>query len=228
VIVSINQPCYLPWCGLFERIARADVHVHLDDVQYSRSTYFAKNRVVDRTGREGMLVVPVQADVEHTFLEARVPETGWRRKHVETLKQIYGRMEAGAAYLGELAELYKTPYENVAELNVTLTEWMLRKMEIGTRTVRSSTLGVTGASTSRLIAICRQLGATQYYSPAGAREYLDASAFENAGIALVFQTYAPVPYDQGLPTFVPYLSAVDPLFRFGGKRAKEIVVSGGG
>jgi hypothetical protein len=39
MIVSINQPAYLPWLGYFDRIAASDVHVVLDHVQFEKNSY---------------------------------------------------------------------------------------------------------------------------------------------------------------------------------------------
>jgi len=226
MIVSINQPCYLPWCGLFERIARADVHVHLDDVQYSKNTFFAKNRVVDRAGREVALAVPVRAKLTDTIAEAAIPDDGWRRKHLASIVQIYGRC-APPALLDELRALYSQPYASLAELNVALTSWMQASMGISTPTVLSSTLGVPGRATSRVVALCVHLGATEYYSPAGAREYIQAEEFAAAGIKLTYQDYKPAAYDQAPhDKFVPFLSALDLLLRHGGDHARAIILAG--
>lgn len=41
--VAIIQPAYLPWLGYFDQMARADVFVHYDDVQYSRKSWHSRN-----------------------------------------------------------------------------------------------------------------------------------------------------------------------------------------
>ena len=45
MILSISQPAYLTWLGLFSRIKMSDVHVFLDDVQIERNT---KNSFTNR------------------------------------------------------------------------------------------------------------------------------------------------------------------------------------
>src|SRR5579864_4685849 len=125
MIVSVNQPCYLPWCGLIERIDRADVHVHLDDVQYSKNSFFNRNRVIDRAGRESMLTVPVSARLESTFMDVRVVENGWQIKHRRCLEQAYGRFPRASELLVTLGELLKPGYASLAELNVALMDWIV-------------------------------------------------------------------------------------------------------
>ena len=41
----ISQPTYLPWMGLFEQVARADVYVFLDMVQFERQSWQTRNRL---------------------------------------------------------------------------------------------------------------------------------------------------------------------------------------
>ena len=44
--VAIHQPNYLPWAGYFHKIARCDVFVYLDSVQFPRGQSFgARNRI---------------------------------------------------------------------------------------------------------------------------------------------------------------------------------------
>jgi hypothetical protein len=45
MIVSINQPAYLPWLGYFHRIAVADAHIVLDHVQFEKNSFTNRNKV---------------------------------------------------------------------------------------------------------------------------------------------------------------------------------------
>ena len=38
MLISINQPAYIPWLGYYERIDSSDVHVILDHVQFSKQS----------------------------------------------------------------------------------------------------------------------------------------------------------------------------------------------
>jgi hypothetical protein len=225
--LSVNQPCYLPWCGLFERIAGADLHVHLDDVQYSKNTYFNRNRVLDRAGREVMLTVPVSAALEDTFLRVKTAGDGWRRKHQSSLTQCYPRTPVNASTHDALQELYGRSYANLAEVNIAFTEAIARMLGIATPMVRSSALSIDGQGAERLVAMCRHFGADRYYSPAGARNYIDPAQFADAAIALEYQTYEPEPYDQGSGrTFAAFLSVLDVLLRHGAEEALRVVRAG--
>jgi hypothetical protein len=226
MILSINQPCYAPWCGLFERIARADVHVHLDDVQYSKNTFFNRNRVIDKRGSETLLTVPVRARHDSTFRDVEVIHDGWEVKHLRTLEQLYGKSAVAAPLLAGLGDVLRQPHASLASLNIAMTDWLVDKLRLPARLVRASELAIGGTGTERLVAMCRALSASEYYSPAGARAYLDEGAFASAGIALVFQRYEPSPYAQGAHAFVPFLSVLDPLLRLGAEETSRIVRAG--
>ena len=58
MIISINQPAYLPWLGYFERIAMSDLHIVLDHVQFEKGSFTNRNKV--RTGDDAAwLTVPL-------------------------------------------------------------------------------------------------------------------------------------------------------------------------
>jgi hypothetical protein len=126
-----------------------------------------------------------------------------------------------------MTPLFERTYTNLADVNVAFTDWMLQALGIETPTRLASALGVDGKGTTRLVDMCRSLGATEYYSPAGAREYIVGEEFAAASVKLTYQSYRPVPYDQGpVPAFVPFLSAIDPLLRHGGEKARALILGG--
>ena len=45
MIVSINQPAYLPWLGYFHRIAISDIHIVLDHVQFEKNSFVNRNKI---------------------------------------------------------------------------------------------------------------------------------------------------------------------------------------
>ena len=60
MIVSINQPAYLPWLGYFHRIAVSDLHVVLDHVQFEKNSFTNRNKVRTASGTP-WLTVPVRS-----------------------------------------------------------------------------------------------------------------------------------------------------------------------
>jgi hypothetical protein len=70
-------------------------------------------------------------------------------------------------------------------------------------------LGIPGAATERLLAICRHFNATEYVTGHGALNYLDHSAFDAAGIQVLYADYSLAEYPQLGEGFTPYVSTLD-------------------
>ena len=59
MILTAHQPVYLPWLGLFHKIASAGVFVSFDQVQYLPKDWNNRNRIKTATGPI-WLTVPVR------------------------------------------------------------------------------------------------------------------------------------------------------------------------
>ena len=58
-ILTAHQPAYLPWLGLFHKIAIADTYVFLDQVQYVPKTWINRNYIKSENSKL-LLTLPVQ------------------------------------------------------------------------------------------------------------------------------------------------------------------------
>src|SRR5471030_3224556 len=89
--VAILQPGYLPWLGFFDQLARSDVFVYYDDVQYDTHGWRNRNRIKAPTGPH-WLTVPVRhaglgkPKILGIEIDAK---TQWARKHVGSIRQYY-------------------------------------------------------------------------------------------------------------------------------------------
>ncbi len=60
VILSAHQPVYLPWLGLFHKIALTDIFCFFDIVQYQRKDFNNRNKIKTSAGPI-WLSVPVKS-----------------------------------------------------------------------------------------------------------------------------------------------------------------------
>ena len=60
VSVAGHQPQYLPYLGIFNKIARADKFVFVDHVQFHRKSWQNRTLVIGNGGQEILLTIPVK------------------------------------------------------------------------------------------------------------------------------------------------------------------------
>jgi len=228
VIVSINQPAYLPWLGYFQRIAVSDVHIVLDHVQFEKNSFTNRNKV--RTAQGGTwLTVPVKTkgrfgELSIADLEIDTQQD-WRRRHWNTIRQAYARAPHFAAHEQFFAGMFSQEWTKLAPLCQELTGYLLDQFQIKTRMLYSSAMEPTGTKDELILELCRSVGATTYFSGALGRDYLREPLFAEAGIKVVYQDYQHPVYAQQYQPFEPYMAAADLLFNCGAQSG-ELLTAG--
>ena len=64
--VTIHQPEYLPYLGFFDRIAKSDVFVILDNAQFQKGGFINRNKINTATGWQ-WITVPLINKSPHKF-----------------------------------------------------------------------------------------------------------------------------------------------------------------
>ena len=82
MILTAHQPVYLPWLGLFHKIAISDTYVYFDNVQYLPKDWMNRNKI-KTNNVEIWLTVPV---LRKGYRDLRTSEikinnsTDWQKK----------------------------------------------------------------------------------------------------------------------------------------------------
>ncbi|MRR09389.1 hypothetical protein EG831_04790 [bacterium] len=224
MVLAAHQPNYLPWTGFFHKMARCDIFVLLDGVQYARRSYTARCLVKQADGAKHWLSVPVRKTgrYDQKISEVEVHnEKPWQEAHRRTLEACYARAPHFAAHQALLDLAYGRPWDNLGEMNIALLKMLTEQLGISPRIVRQSELGIDARSTELLIALCTKLGADTYRSGPSGQKYLDDAKFAQAGIRLDVFRYWPKPYPQLWGGFVPGLSVIDMLFNCGADAVRQ-------
>lgn len=226
-VVTIHQPNYLPWLGFFHKVARADVFVSLDSVQFARRGVTSRNQIL---GPQGPLplTVPVlsKGRYESPICEIAInPTVRWADKHFRSFEQNYRKAPYWKEHEGFLRSVYlERSWERLVDLNETLIRYLLDYLGIGVPIVRSSELGVPADSTELLLGLTRTVGGDTYLSGPSGRNYLDESAFARAGVGLEYHSFVHPVYRQGArQEFVSHLSAFD-LVLHEGPASRQILL----
>jgi hypothetical protein len=225
MIVSINQPAYLPWLGYFDRIAASDLHIVLDHVQFEKNSFVNRNKVRTAKGWT-WLTVPVETSGRFGALaidKLRIAgDPRWARKHWLTIEQSYAAAPHFAAHRAVMADLYARPWERLIDLVEAINASLLEAFAIAVPRVRSSTLAPAASKSDLVLELCRRAGATTYLSGPLGRDYLDMASFAAAGIAVVFHDYRHPVYAQAHPGFEPGMAAIDLLFMQGSEAGRTL------
>ncbi len=226
----ILQPSYIPWRGFFHQIAKADVFIFYDDVQYDKRGWRNRNRIKTAHGPQ-WLTIPVSASgvqQEGTPInQIKIQnETAWQEEHWKTIEQAYAKAPYFDQYAYMLYEFYKRRTNYLADFTVATTVALASILGLtGTRFIRSSSLdGIEGTKTERLINILTKLGADHYITGPSAENYIDHKQFDDRGIQLEFMEYNYPDYQQLHGDFEPQVSIIDLMFMQGSRALDFILV----
>jgi hypothetical protein len=218
VIVSINQPAYLPWLGYFHRIAVSDLHIVLDHVQFEKNSFTNRNKL--RT-KEGWCWLTVPLRTKGLFGELNLnrveiaPGTLWPGKHAATMRQLYAKTPHFDEHWPFFAGVYEHGWERFSELANELTRYLLQAFGIETPLILSSEIEAEGAKDELVLSLCQAVEARTYLSGPLGRDYLREELFVDAGIEVRYDDYSHPVYSQAYDGFEPYMAAVDLLFNHG-------------
>ncbi len=216
----ILQPSYIPWRGYFHQIAKADVFVFYDDVQYDRRGWRNRNRIKTPQGVR-WLTIPVHSkgyQIAHTPInQIRIAwERPWNAEHWKTIKFSYSKAPFFSQYAPLLEQFYQRHDEYLADFCIDFTITLAKELGITeTRFIRSSELKASGVKTDRLLNILQLLNATHYITGPAAQNYLEEEKFHQAGISLEYMHYDYPEYSQLYPPYEPQVSILDLLFMTG-------------
>ena len=225
MILTAHQPVYLPWLGLFHKIALAEQFCIFDIAQYQKKDFNNRNKIKTHTGPI-WLSVPVESKdhFSKTLAQIRIINNGWNRKHFTSIDLAYRRAPYYREYIGELEEiLVARTYDHLADLNRATLEFGLRALNIKTPMVTATDFEFRGQKSDLVLDMCKQLGANTYIFGAQGRNYADVAAFAAAGIDARFQDYQHPTYPQQHGAFEPYMSVIDLLFNVGPESANFLM-----
>lgn len=218
--MAMHQANYIPWLGFFYKIARADVFVYLDVVQYPRGQSFAARNRIKTPNGAAFLTIPVSIPKGHEgkalYSEVTFADDKWRDKHIKSLTLNYKK----APFFNDIFPMVQQHIgtaPNLLELNISLIESVCRLLKIDTERIRlSQILDDFGQKTDLIIDICRAVNADAYLSgTGGGRDYNDENKMNAAGINLIYSDFKHPVYKQLWGEFIPNLSVLDLLFNLG-------------
>lgn len=228
-VVAIHQPNFFPWLGYFDKMARSDVFVFLDHVQFQKTGGVWSNRVKMLVGGEARWVTaPIRRSFHGVAAINEIEwadEQPWRKKLLKTLSANYGRAPFFDETMELLGPLVEWPEPNLSRFNIHAIKTLADTVGIRHgHAVASSQLQAQGAASNLLIAITQTVSGSAYMCGGGAAGYQEDEAFEKAGVKLMYQNFSHPSYHQvGSSDFVAGLSIVDALMNLGRGKVKKML-----
>lgn len=229
-VVAIHQPNFFPWMGYFNKIARADLFVLHDALQYPKGgSGNLLNRVEVLNNHEPRwITVPIVRSYHGTRLinETEISNTQpWRNKILNIIRSNYGKAPHFADVYPLIEDVIQNSTGNLAEFNVAAIKRLSESLHLDTsKFLLGSSLDVTSRATDMLVDVVKAVGGTGYLCGKGAAKYQEDEKFAAAGIDLVHQNFTHPVYGQyNTGVFVPGLSIIDVLMNCGVDKSGDLV-----
>ncbi|HWA22209.1 MAG TPA: WbqC family protein, partial [Caulobacterales bacterium] len=196
-----------------DKIAKADVFVFLDAVDYPKQSW--TNRVrLNIQDQAQWVTCPVKRTADK-ICDAEIDDAKpWRDKLLKTLEANYARAPRFAETMTMLEPLVRAPQSRLSEFNINAIGDIARAIGLNTPFLRQTALGGEGASNLLLVSLVQAAGGDAYLIGGGAGGYRDDAPFTEAGIQVIEQNFTPHPYGPQ-ERFIPGLSVIDYLMHDG-------------
>lgn len=208
------QPYFFPYIGYFQLMNAVDMFVFYDDAQYMKGGWINRNRILVN-GTPAWLTLPIgTAGLKLSINQRNYLLSSDAIAAVKMrLQTCYRKAPAFDDMYPLLCELFDYADSNVAAFNANLLTALARKLGITCRFLTSSSMDtrIDLKGQSKVIDICRQIGADDYLNPIGGMKLYEDETFSEHGITLNFLQANPTCYAQFGTEPVPSLSIIDVL-----------------
>jgi len=206
--LAIMQPYFFPYLGYFQLIHAVDAFVVYDDVNYIKGGWINRNYILANGGKQ-LITLPLHGASPNKLINQIAISD--RHKILKTLAQNYRKAPFFDAVYPLLEKVFTHSEKNIARF----LDYQLREicdyLGLHPRWYISSSLkkDTSLRGQDKVLAICKELGATHYINPAGGRDLYDRSVFAGHGMRLSFIQPREVTYKQFGDSFVSNLCIID-------------------
>lgn len=231
-IIACHQPNFMPWIGFFAKMARADIFVLLDDIQFTqgsgRHNWTTRVQIANENGpkwlgfpvkRSGMGLQKI-SDIRSDDSDSRYLE-----KMIKTLEFSYRKKKYYRETIPQILDILATHSGSISETNIKIIVHIKKVLELKAEIEYSSSLLTDFYSNKRLIWLVKELSGTRYLSGDGAENYQLDQEFLDNGIQVEKMNFIhPIYCQDNTLEFQPGLSIIDLLCNVGINSAKSILL----
>tara|TARA_R100001082_G_C4325502_1_gene143128 strand:+ start:72 stop:782 length:711 start_codon:yes stop_codon:yes gene_type:complete len=218
--IIITQSNYIPWKGYFTTMKKATHIVLYDNAQYTRRDWRNRNKIVTPTGPAWLSIpIDVKGKYHQKINEAKVKDREWYLEHWNKISQNYKKAPFFAQYSEIFEDLYLNKlkeHEYLSDINRILLQRCIDLLGINITVLDSRDFEIRGGKTGKLVNICQDLQADEYFTGPAAKGYMEEEMFEENNIKLTYYDLEGFPeYKQLWDGFDHYVSILDMFFNVG-------------
>jgi len=210
--LGIMQPYFLPYIGYWQLINAVDKYVIYDDVNYIKGGWVNRNNILFE-GQKKYINVPMQGSSSFKKInEIRVNnDDKLISKTLFLIEQAYIKAPYYNNILPLLCSILKCGKDNLSEYLIESIHIICTYLDIETELIVSSCMEKDNElkAQDKVLAICEQLGATEYYNAVGGQELYAHDEFKMRNMKLRFLEPQNITYKQFGDEFYGNLSIVD-------------------
>ncbi len=182
MIVAAHQPSYLPWLGYLDKLAKADLFVVMDDLQYEAQNFHNRNRIKLADGPHWLTVPLIRGAQTDRVIDKRIDNTG--RGHDATCVTacpalVAGKIGNGYDFIATSNHALTVPDSLDFRGTFTVAAWMnARMLGANNLSVLAKAVGVDTSNSWQLeiVGTSRKLSFT-----GGSQHYLESPAVISLG-----------------------------------------------
>ncbi len=211
--VAIMQPYFLPYLGYFQLLKLVDEFVIYDNIQFSKSGWFHRNRILEHNSIK-YITLPLQKDSDFLNVNERCLATNFDIQRVKLLSRVKNAYHK-APYFDTVYPLIEAilffDSHNLFDFTLNSLQKLCDYLAIDYTITVSSQVAVNHdlRGQDKVLAICKAVNGTVYVNPEGGIDLYSQSEFASNGIGLQFLTFKPQKYSQFSSSFQSHLSILD-------------------
>ena len=231
-VITIHQPEHLPWLGFFNKIAKADIFVILDNVQFEKNYFQNRNKIMGTNGVQWINIpTSTKGHMDSNLSRMKISVDGvnrkWKDKYLRTIRMSYGKHPYFSMVFPVLEHAINLDTEYLCEINMSIIRGFAERLDIRPDYVRASEMDLDGAKSDLILDICKKAGADVYIAGSSGRDYLDVERFREAGITVKYNDYKHPVYEQRkAKEFQSHLAALDLFMNCGWDEGKRVLMEG--
>ena len=206
------QPYFLPYIGYWQLLNAVDKFIVYDNIQYTKKGWINRNHFL-QNGKSSLFTIPLKKDSSSLNIQQRTIANSYNRiKIARQFKSAYHQAPFFSDALPTIEKIIHSDEENLYHYLLTSIKHICTYLKIDTsKIVTSSHISIDHSlkSEKKVLSLCHELGANEYYNPIGGIELYDKEHFATQHINLQFLKTQSIQYQQFNNKFVPWLSIVD-------------------